>query len=152
MMKSLSLVVMLLSVITFRSCDDLNPHDDVTLGLDSVYSGGTLYLTPYVVYEGEEEATFQFGSSIAWIDKVEQEDEIIYEYEGDPVDVDQKTTLDHDDERGGFTIELAVEPGIYDVYFTAEYFMYIGEWTEENIPPEYGHFKIQTIDIQGNDG
>ncbi|UTR13365.1 hypothetical protein MM221_11990 [Salipaludibacillus sp. LMS25] len=150
-MRSLSVIIMVLSVITFRSCDDLKPHDDVTLELDAIYSGGTLYLTPYIVYEGEDEATFQFGSSIAWIDKVQHEGEMIYEYEGEPVDVDQQTTMEHEDERGGFTIELAVEPGLYEVHMTANYFMYIDEWQEEGLPPEYGHFKIQTIDVQRDD-
>ncbi len=145
----MSILFLSLSVITFRSCGDLEGHENVTLQVDPIYSGGVLSLTPYIVYEGEEDATFQFGSAIAWIDQIKQGEDVLYEYEEESVDVDQQTTLETDDERGGFTVDIEVEPGSYEVHMSANYFIQdpLNDENGEELQ-EYFHEKIQTIEIQ----
>lgn len=146
--KLISLLLLSLSVITFRSCGDLEGHENVELEVNPVYSGGVLSVTPYVLYDGEGEATFKFGSNIAWIDKIESEDEIIYEYEGETIEVDQQTTLETEDQRNGFAVELELEPGTYEVYMSANYFIK-NESDEQNEEfEEHLHKKIQTVEIQ----
>lgn len=149
-MKLSLLIIALLPVITFRACDDLQAHDDVSLELDTVYSGGELSLTPYVLYSGEEDATFRFGSSIAWIDKVKKDDDVIYEYEEEAVDVDQTTTLENDEERTGFTVDLDVDPGIYEVHMTAQYILLNGEeeMDGEDGLEEYKHTRTQSVEVR----
>ncbi|WP_416148516.1 hypothetical protein ACM26V_19955 [Salipaludibacillus sp. HK11] len=144
-MKLLSVLFISLSMITFRSCSDLEGHDDVTLEVQPVYSGGELSLTPYILYEGEEEKTFYFGSNIAWVDKIKSGDEILYEYDEGTVNVDQQTTLETDESRGGFPVELEVEPGIFEVHISASYFL-DDETKEGHV--EYFHEKIQRIEIE----
>jgi len=147
-MKLVNLLLFSLSVITFRSCGDLEGHESVQLEVNPVYSEGVLSLTPSVLYEGEGDATFLFGSTIAWIDKIESEEEIIYEYESEPIELNQQTMLETDDRRNGFVVELEVEPGTYDVYISANYFIENNSHEQNEELEEYFHEKIQTVEIQ----
>jgi hypothetical protein len=146
--KLISLLLISLSVITFRSCGDLEGHENVQLEVNPVYSGGVLSLTPYVLYEGEEEETFEFGSNIAWIDKIENGEEVIYEFEAETLDIDQQTTLEKGDQRNGSRVELELGPGSYDVYMSASYFIKHDLNEDSGEPMEYFHEKIQTVEIQ----
>ncbi|WP_218244246.1 hypothetical protein, partial [Pseudomonas sp. 2995-3] len=79
------------------------------------YSQGVLYLTPVVTYLGEDPLTIHYGSSVAWVDKVVQEDEIIYEHDEPTSVITHQSTLEEEDERTGQTIRIEVDPGFYDV-------------------------------------
>ncbi|PYZ92072.1 hypothetical protein CR194_17930 [Salipaludibacillus keqinensis] len=149
-MKLMTLVLISLSVITFRSCGEAVGHDDVDLDIDTVYAGGVMSLTPYVDYEGEEEAVFEYGSQIAWINKIEQDGEILYEYEGDPGNVQQDILLETDGQHDGETVELEVEPGIFDIHMTAHYFFTNDQSESNETVSEYSHEKMQKVEVQGN--
>ncbi|SDO32988.1 hypothetical protein [Alkalicoccus daliensis] len=132
------------SVITLQGCNEAGAHEEVTLSLAPEYSGGTLYVSPVVTYEGEEEAVFQFGHSIARIVEIREEDELLFEGEEEDVDVDQQTTMEEDDERTGYTVELDVEPGIYTIKAEAEYHIV----TAENELEKYRHELQQKVEVQ----
>lgn len=136
-----------LSLITFRQCGGASEHTDIDLNVDPVYAGGVLSVTPYVVYEGEEATTFQFGNSIAWIEKITYGEDILYEYEGEDVDVDQQTTLEEEDERKGFIVEVDTEPGKFEVHMVAEFMI----TPEDGQSQEFRHERIQMIEVKNEE-
>lgn len=146
-LKLISFTIIFLSIITFRQCGEPSEHDDVTLSVDPVYSAGVLSVSPYVIYEGEDPAVFQFGSSIAWIEKITNGEDVIYKYDGEEVDVDQQTTMEEDDEREGFTVEIDTAPGTFHIHMTAEFM----EVTEEGELQEFSHGKVQVIEIRSEE-
>ncbi|RKL65129.1 hypothetical protein CR203_22545 [Salipaludibacillus neizhouensis] len=146
-MKFVSLTFIFLSLITFKQCGGASEHEDIDLNINPVYSGGSLSATPYIIYEGEDPTTFQFGSSIAWIEKITLDDEVLYEYEGEDVDVDQQTTLEEDGERTGFTVEVDTEPGSFDVHMVSEFMVE----TEAGELQEFRHQTIRTVEVKNEE-
>lgn len=132
------------SVITLQGCNEAGAHEEVAFSLEPEYSGGTLYVSPVVTYEGDEEAVFQFGHSIARIVEIKDGEEILYEGEIEDVDVDQQTTMEEGDERTGYTVEVEIEPGTYTIEAEAEYHIV----TEDDELVKYQHDLRQKVEVK----
>ncbi|GEL08906.1 hypothetical protein [Salisediminibacterium halotolerans] len=149
-MKLLLMLPLFLSVITFRACDAPDAHDEMSLSLDPSYTEGTLNLIPYVTYSGDEEETFHFGQYIAWVEEIRYDDVVIYEDDGEQLDVDQQSTLNDDDEIEGLGIEIETEPGEYEIDAVAVFYVPNGEENEET-HEEYRHERTQTVEVRSDD-
>ncbi|MCE7794101.1 hypothetical protein K8O68_17060 [Salipaludibacillus sp. CUR1] len=147
-MKLIALFLMSLTAITFQSCSDAPSHEDVELTLDPVYAGGKLTATPMLVYEGDDDITFNYGSSLAWIDRIEHGDEVLYEYEETEADLTQQTTLENGGEREGEPVEIEVEPGTYDIHLSASFYLQGDESADNGGLEEYRHSKIQKVELR----
>ena len=124
----------------------MNVHEDVELTFSPVYSNGMLKLTPVVTYIGEDPAIFTYEGSIARVESVKSDEDVLYEYkEGEQLLSEVRSTLEKDDERYGNTIELEVEPGMYHVYVIAEYWL---QYDEEGKKERYYHTLKQTIEVK----
>ncbi|ADU28582.1 hypothetical protein [Evansella cellulosilytica] len=145
-MKSLSVIFVLLSMITFRSCGEAQAHSDVTLTLTPSYVEDTLYLTPVITYLGDNLTTFIYVNEMAYIERVEtDEEEVIYEHDDSGFDVDQRLELDEEDEVAGNTVVLeGIEPGFYVVHLVADFSTEL----EEGMEQDFSHRMRQTIEVR----
>lgn len=146
-MKKISLIFTLFSIITLKMCSDVRVHDDVQLSLSPTYSNGVLKLTPVVTYEGDEPAVFIYEDSIAWVESVKSDGEILYEYEESDLPPSEiRSTLEKDHERYGDTVEMKAEPGMYEVNLIAEYWLVTDG--DEETKEKYYHTLKQSIEVK----
>lgn len=148
-MKFSLLLPLFLSVITFRACDAPEPHENMSLSLDPSYTEGNLALTPYLSYSGEDEQTVHFGQYIAWVEEIRYDGEVLYEDDGEKLDVDQQSVLTEDDEVEGLQIEIETEPGEYEVDAVSVFYLPAEDDSEES-PDEYRHELTQTVEVRSD--
>ncbi|MBU9723760.1 MULTISPECIES: hypothetical protein [Bacillaceae] len=120
-MKVFAIILIALSTISFRACDHQQPHEDLELSLSPNYSEGVLYLTPVITYIGEDPIKLHYGNNIAWIERVEKDEETYFEYEEPTAVLEHRSKLVEEDERAGQTIKIEVDPGTYEIVLKAEY-------------------------------
>ncbi|MDG5787989.1 hypothetical protein QA612_10860 [Evansella sp. AB-P1] len=145
-MKLVSIAIIFLSIITFRSCGE-GQHPDVDLSLSPQYIEGVLHLAPVLTYNGEGPLTVTYKDSIAWIDLVEHEGDVIYEHIKGNIDINHQSILEKDNDRKGNILELEINPGIYDVHLISDFYVIeSGEETERRT--NYNQKIIQTIEVK----
>ena len=145
-MKMFAVMFMFLSVITFRSCGEAEGHSYVDLRLDPVYIGETIYLTPVVTYNGIDPGTMEYNHSIARIEKViNDSEEVVYENKGSGTEYIMNAVLENGEEEPGETVELKLEPGLYEVHLIADYKMQHDNGAEDT---DHHHKMRQTIEVK----
>ncbi|WP_147804432.1 hypothetical protein [Alkalicoccus halolimnae] len=147
-MKLLTFGLITAAVITFRSCDEPPPYENIALSLQAEYINGTLQIQPVIINEGSADETIHFNESIAWISEVSSGEESLYGGEEKDQEEGTQILLEPDEVYEGDAVNLDIDPGTYTV--TAEaYFFLSGEEEEEQQP--YYHDVRQNIEIEGGE-
>ncbi|NJP39293.1 hypothetical protein [Alkalicoccus luteus] len=144
------LLFFIVSVITLRGCGEAGPYEQAELYLDPEYAGGTLSVTPVVMYTGEHEALFHYEEHIATITRVEQGETLLYEADENTTGEMQEVTLDDETEHSGEPVEVEAEPG--ELTIEAEAVFTVTPMGEEAESREYKHTLRQRVDVQSGGG
>ncbi|QKS70160.1 hypothetical protein FLK61_25665 [Paenalkalicoccus suaedae] len=156
-MKIFGVMFTLLSVITFRSCGDAGPHEDVRFTVEPIYAEGTLYVTPVLTYRGEEDLLFQYEDDIAWVTSITNaNDEELYvraedETEDQADALSAEVRLAEDEEARGETIQVEVDPGQLEIYIEAAYSVTREEGQADERTQDHYHEIRQLIDVQASE-
>ncbi|SDZ12046.1 hypothetical protein SAMN05421736_106149 [Evansella caseinilytica] len=148
-MKELAVVLVVLSVISLKSCNEAPSHEEVELKLLPSYVDGVLYLTPVISYLGDGAATCWYSDAVAWIEKVTDENgTVIYEQEALENSGEHRSVITDEDNLPGLTAEIKAEPGMYEVWLNADYYLEEGEQLEEMPEKRYSHKIKQKIEVK----